>query len=81
MSHALRPYQLAKCDLHAGRGHSKQLVNATLQDVGIGCKLAFRMWAQFKEAMVQQFDPVTKVEEARKQLQAWRQTSRVVGYV
>ena len=31
--------------------------------------------------MVQQFEPVTEVEEARKQLQALRQTGRVVGYV
>ena len=38
-------------------------VNATLQDVATGRRLAFRTWAQFKEAMVQRFEPVTDVEE------------------
>ena len=36
---------------------------------------------QVKEAMVQRFELVTKVEEACKQLRALRQTSRVAGYV
>ena len=30
---------------------------------------------------MQQFEPVTKVEEARKQLRALRQAGRVAGYV
>ena len=33
-----------------------------------GRRPVFRTWAQFKEAMVQQFEPVIEVEEARKQL-------------
>ena len=37
-----------------------------LQDVAEGCKLVFYTWAQFKEAMVQQFVLVTKVEEVHK---------------
>ena len=31
--------------------------------------------------MVQRFEPVTKIEEAHKQLRALRQTGRVAGYV
>ena len=49
-------------------GTASSWVNAVLQDVAAGCKPVFCTWAQFKEAMVQQFELVTKVEEARKQL-------------
>ena len=35
------------------------------------------MWAQFRDAMVQRFEPVTEVEEASKQLRALRQTGGV----
>ena len=48
-------------------------VNTVLQDVAKGHKPMFYTWTQFKEAMVQQFEPVTKVEEAYKELQALRQ--------
>ena len=41
-------------------------VNAVLQDISEGCRPVFRTWAQFRDAMVQQFEPVTEVEEARK---------------
>ena len=56
-------------------------MNAVLQDVSAGHRLVFRTWAQFRDAMVQRFEPVTEIEEARKQLRALRQTGRVAGYV
>ena len=62
-------------------GAASSCVNVVLQDISAGRRPVFRTWAQFKEAMVQQFEPVTQVEEARKQLRALRQTGRVVGYV
>ena len=43
-------------------------VNAILQDVVEGHKPMFRLWAQFKEVMVQWFKPITRVEEVQKQL-------------
>ena len=46
-----------------------------------GRRPVFRTWAQFRDAMVQRFEPVTEVEEVRKQLRALRQTGRVAGYV
>ena len=45
-------------------GAASSCVNAVLQDVTVGRKPVFRTWAQFKEAMVQQFELVTEVEEA-----------------
>ena len=62
-------------------GAASSWVNAVLQDISEGRKLVFRMWAQFRDAMMQRFEPVTEVEKACKQLQALRQTSRVAGYV
>ena len=62
------------------KGAASSWVNAVPQDISAGRKPVFRTWAQFKEAMVQRFEPVTEVEEARKQLRALRQTGRVVGY-
>ena len=62
-------------------GAASSWVNAVLQDISAGRRPVFRTWAQFKEAMVQQFEPVTEVKEARKQLRALRQTFRVAGYV
>ena len=56
-------------------------VNAVLQEISEGRRPVFRIWAQFRDAMVQRFEPVTEVEEARKQLRALRQTGRVPGYV
>ena len=54
-------------------------VNAVLQETSEGRRPVFRACAQFRDAMVQQFEPVTKVEEARKQLRALRQTGRSRG--
>ena len=62
-------------------GAASSWVNAALQDVATGRKPVFRTWAQFKDAMVQRFEPVTEVEEVQKQLQELRQTGRVAGYV
>ena len=56
-------------------------VNAVLQEISEGRRPVLRTWAQFRDAMVQRFEPVTEVEEARKQLRALRQTGRVAGYV
>ena len=60
-------------------GAASSWVNAVLQEISEGRILVFRTWAQFKEAMVQQFEPVTEVEEACKQLRALRETGRVAG--
>ena len=62
-------------------GAASSQVNAVLQDIFAGHRPVFRTWAQFKEAMVQQFEPTTEVEEVQKQLRALRQTGRVAGYV
>ena len=62
-------------------GAASSWVNAVLQDISEGCRPVFRTWAQFRDAMVQRFEPVTEVEEAQKQLRALRQTGRVAGYV
>ena len=56
-------------------------VNAVLHDISEGRRLVFCMWAQFRDAMVQRFEPVTEVEEACKQLRALRQTGRVASYI
>ena len=45
-------------------GTASSWVNAVLQDVAEGRRLVFCTWAQFKDAMVQRFEPVTEVEEA-----------------
>ena len=47
-------------------GAASSWVNAVLQDIFEGRKPVFRMWAQFRDPMVQQFEPVIDVEEARK---------------
>ena len=62
-------------------GAASSWVNAVLQDIAEGNRQIFRTWAQFKEAMIQRFEPVTETEEARKQLKALRQTGRVAGYI
>ena len=62
-------------------GAASSWVNAVLQEISEGCRPVFRTWAQFRDAMVQRFEPVTEVEEARKQLRALRQTGRVAGYI
>ena len=62
-------------------GAASSWVNAVLQEISEGRRLVFHTWAQFRDAMVQRFELVTEVEEARKQLRALRQTGRVAGYV
>ena len=62
-------------------GAASSWVNAVLQEISEGHRLVFRTWAQFRDAMVQRFEPATEVEEARKQLRALRQTGRVAGYI
>ena len=62
-------------------GAASSWANAVLQDVVAGRRAIFRTWAQFRDAMVQRFEPVTEVEEVRKQLQALRQASKVAGYI
>ena len=62
-------------------GAASSWVNAALQVVAKGRKPVFHTWAQFRDAMVQRFEPITEVEEACKQLKALRQTGRVAGYV
>ena len=44
-------------------GIASSWVNAVLQDISAAHRPVFRTWAQFKEAMVQQFELVTEVEE------------------
>ena len=62
-------------------GAASSWVNAVLQEISEGRRLVFCTWVQFRDAMVQRFEPVTEVKEARKQLRALRQTGRVAGYV
>ena len=51
-------------------GVASSWVNAVLQEISEGRRPVFRTWAQFRDAMVQRFEPVTEVEEAHKQLQS-----------
>ena len=62
-------------------GAANSWVNAVLQEISEGCKPVFHTWAQFRDAMVQRFEPLTEVEEVHKQLKALRQTGRVAGYI
>ena len=47
-------------------GAASSWVNAVLQDISKGHRPIFHTWAQFRDTMVQRFEPVTEVEEARK---------------
>ena len=62
-------------------GAASSWVNAVLQEISEGRRLVFRTWAQFRDVMLQQFEPITEVEEAHKQLQTLRQTGRPASYV
>ena len=53
-------------------GVASSWVNAVLQDISQGRRPVFRTWAQFRDAMVQRFEPVIEVKEACKQLRALR---------
>ena len=56
-------------------------VNAVLQEISKGRRPVFCTWVQFRDTMVQRFEPVIEIEEAHKQLRALRQTGQVIGYV
>ena len=45
-------------------GTASSWMNAVLQDISAGRRPVFCTCAQFKEAMVQQFEPVTEAKEA-----------------
>ena len=62
-------------------GATSSWVNVVLQDVAASCRAAFLTRRSFTEAMIHWFEPMTKVEEARKQLRAFRQTGQVGGYI
>ena len=62
-------------------GVSSSWVNAVLQEVANGRRQAFRTWGQFKVAMIHRFESITETEDARRQLRALKQTSRVNGYI
>ena len=47
-------------------GVASSWVNVVLQEISKGCRPVFHTWAQFREAMVQRFEPVIEVEEAYK---------------
>ena len=49
-------------------GAASSWVNVVLQDISEGQSPVFCTWAQFRDGMVQWFEPVTEVEEAQKQL-------------
>ena len=55
-------------------GAASSWVNAVLQDISKGRRPVFDTWAQFRDAMVQRFEPVTEAKEVCKQLRALRQT-------
>ena len=43
-------------------GAASSWVNVVLQEISEGHRPVFRTWAQFRDAMVQRFEPVTEVE-------------------
>ena len=47
-------------------GETSSWVNVILQDVATRRRPVFHTWAQFKEAMVYQCEPVIEVEEVQK---------------
>ena len=62
-------------------GAASSWVNTVLQDVAIGCRVAFLTWCSFTQAMIYWFEPITEVEEAQKPLRALRQTGQIGGYI
>ena len=62
-------------------GAASSWVNTVQQDVAVGRKAAFLTWCNFTQAMIHRFEPMTEVEEARKQLRALRQTGWIWGYI
>ena len=49
-------------------GAVSSCMKVVLHDVIVGRKPVFHTWARLRDAMVQGFEPVTEVEEARKEL-------------
>ena len=62
-------------------GAASTWVNAVLEEVATGRRPAFQTWGEFENVMIHRFEPLTQVEEARKQLKALTQTKGVSGYV
>ena len=62
-------------------GAASTWVNAVLEEVATGRRPAFQTWGEFEHVMIHRFEPLTQVEEARKQLKALTQTKGVSGYV
>ena len=62
-------------------GATQAWINQVLQEIEVGKRTRFADWEDFKAAMCAAFEPVTAVEESRRQLQNLRQTSRVRAYV
>ena len=74
---ALHPYRLAGCGGNAGRGRGKLLGECGSTGCIHRTQANLSHVAQFRDAMVQRFEPITAVEEAHKQLRALRQTGRL----
>ena len=62
-------------------GAASSWVNAVLQEVATRRRQAFRTWGQFKVATIHQFESITEIEDACRQLRALKQTGRVGGYI
>ena len=62
-------------------GAASSWVNAMLQEVANGRRQAFRMWGQFKVAMIHRFESIAKTKDAHRQLRALKQTGTVNGYI
>lgn len=56
-------------------GAASSWVNALLKEITVGRRLAFRMWDQFEVAMIHQFESITEIGDAQRQLMALEQTS------
>ena len=62
-------------------GGASAWINAVLQDIERGRRDHFQSWADFRNAMIKAFEPITEVEEARKALRTLKQVGRVSTYV
>ena len=55
--------------------------NGESQCIKTRAKRAWRSWAAFSYEMIAAFEPMTKMEMARRQIIELRQTGRVSGYI
>ena len=62
-------------------GAANSWMNAQLAQIERGQRQRFLDWDDFHAVMIAVFEPVTEIEEARKQLRALRQTGRVATYI